>query len=327
MKSIIVVGAGKLGKRWIEYINEEENWEIKGVIDNSEKVRDQIREKYKVPVYEDIDEINEKIDACLIVTPPETHLQISKKAILKGMNILCEKPLTLNFNEIEEIIKIVEENKVIFLVNQNQRSIPHLKVIRDFIKDGKLGRISYILIYFSRFMRTYDWREQISQPVLFDMSIYHFDDLRYVLQKELKEVKFVHTFNPNYSFYKGDACVNVIMEFFEDINVNYYATWIGKGKQTDWTGEWIIEGEMGILYLKEGKVFYIDGKEDPLNPDKIEYLPIPKEEFKDSLLWTLDKFKKALDGKFDDEVMGLTLKENIKSLKILEECLKFLSRR
>jgi predicted dehydrogenase len=326
MKSIIVVGAGKLGKRWIDYILKEDGWEIKGIVEISDKIREEIKQKYhRIPLYKNIEEIEEKVDGCLIVTPPENHIEIAKKAILKGMNILCEKPLTLNFEEIEEIKEIVDKNNVIFLVNQNQRSINRLKVMREFVKSGKIGKISYVSIYFSRFMRTYDWREEISQPVLYDMSIHHFDDIRYVLQRELKEVKFCHSFNPPYSFYKGDANFIAIMEFEENITINYYATWTGNGKQTDWTGEWIIEGENGNLYLIDGNVFYAKRKEN-WNIG-IEYLYVPKEEFEDSLLWTLDKFKKAIEGKFDEEVIGITINENVKSLRILQECDRFLKRR
>lgn len=327
-KKIVVIGAGKLGKRWIDYIIEEKDWEISGIVEISENIKEELKkdEKYKtLPIYSDLDEINEKVDGCIIVTPPDSHLDIAKKAILKSINILCEKPLTLDFEEIPEILKMKNEKNVAFLVNQNQRSIPQLKVIKEFIKSGRLGKISYVSIYFSRIMRTYDWREKIEEPVLDDMSIHHFDDLRYVLEKEIKEVISFYSFNPSYSPYKGNTCVSTNM-IFDDIFVNYYATWMGKGIQTDWTGYWTIEGENGVLYLRDGKVFYVYGKEQPIEPDRIEYLNIPKEEFKDSLLWTLDKFKKAIEGNLDEETKGITIEENVKSLKILEECYKFLKR-
>ncbi|MCM8804326.1 MAG: Gfo/Idh/MocA family oxidoreductase [Candidatus Omnitrophica bacterium] len=328
-KKVIVIGAGKLGKRWIDYILEEEGWEICGIVETSEKVKEEIKQNKKIrgiPIYNDIDEVNENVDGCIISTPPESHLDIAKKAILKNINILCEKPLTFDFDKIDEILKLKNERDVVFLVNQNQRSIPQLKVLKEFIKSGRLGRICYISIYFSRIMRTYDWREEISQPVLIDMSIHHFDDIRYVIEKELGKVISCFTFNPEYSFYKGDSCVSISM-VFDNIFVDYYATWIGKGIQTDWTGYWTIEGENGVLYLKDCKVFFVYGKDTPLDSDKIEYLNIPKEEFKDSLLWTLDKFKKAIEKNMDEEVKGITIEENIKSLKILEESLKFLKRR
>lgn len=326
-RKIVVVGAGKLGRRWIDFILEEREWELRGIVEISEKIINDLKsnEKYRnIPFYSEIDEIKEEIDGVIIATPPQSHLEISKKAILKKINVLCEKPLTLNFDQISEIEKILDEKNVVFLVNQNQRSIPQLQVMRNFLREGRIGKISFISIYFSRIMKTDDWRNEISQPVLDDMSIHHFDDLRYVTGKELKEVKSCHTFNPPYSYFKGDASLCVNMVFEDDIFVNYYATWTGKGIQTDWTGYWIIEGENGVLYLKDGKVFYVYGKENPIEPDRIEYLNIPKEEFRDSLLWTLDKFKKAIEGEFDDEVRGITFKENIKSIKILEETYKFL---
>ncbi|MCM8772597.1 MAG: Gfo/Idh/MocA family oxidoreductase [Candidatus Omnitrophica bacterium] len=320
-KKVVIVGAGKLGRRWIDYIIEEKDWEIGGIVEVSEKVRKELRdnEKYRnFPIYSELNEIKEKIDGCIIVTPPDTHLKIAKEAISKNMNILCEKPLTLNFEEIPEILKLKNEKNVVFLVNQNQRSTPQLKVMREIIKSGRLGKISYVSIYFSRIMRTYDWREEIKEPVLDDMSIHHFDDLRYVLEKEIKKVISFYSFNPSYSPYKGNACVSINM-IFDDIFIDYYATWIGKGIQTDWTGYWTIEGENGVLYLRDGKVFYVYGKNSPVESDRIEYLNIPKEEFKDSLLWTLDKFKKAIEGNFDEEVKGITIEENIKSVKILQE--------
>ena len=47
-----------------------------------------------------------------IATPPQNHYEYVKEYILKGKNIFCEKPLTLDYTSAKKLIKLSKEKNV-----------------------------------------------------------------------------------------------------------------------------------------------------------------------------------------------------------------------
>lgn len=73
-------------------------------------------EKYGVEkVYDSIDEVftDENVDIIYITTPHNTHIQYIRKALENKKHVFCEKAITLNSGELEEAVKLAEENGVI----------------------------------------------------------------------------------------------------------------------------------------------------------------------------------------------------------------------
>ncbi len=57
---------------------------------------------------------DDKIDFAVIVTPNNLHYEIAKSFLEKGINVVCDKPLTLTIEEAEELVNLIE--KIIYLV-------------------------------------------------------------------------------------------------------------------------------------------------------------------------------------------------------------------
>ena len=74
-------------------------------------------EKYQVSkVYDDFHEMfhDPEVDVIYITTPHKTHIEFVREALANKKHVLCEKSITLNSRELEEAIKLAEENDVIF---------------------------------------------------------------------------------------------------------------------------------------------------------------------------------------------------------------------
>ena len=86
------------------------------------------------------------VDAVSIVTPAETHFTLVKEALLAGKHVLCEKPLTLNPKDGEELIKTARKvNRKLmtgytFIYNNGIRK---LKELYDL---GELGQLYYMTL-------------------------------------------------------------------------------------------------------------------------------------------------------------------------------------
>lgn len=91
--------------------------------------------------------------------------------------------------------------------------------------------------------------------------------------------------------------------------MNYSGSWVSKGKETPWDGEWEIYGEKGTVIWKEKIKFISEGKEE------VKIVDMEREERDYSLL----EFYRSIKEDREPETSG---KDNIKSLKMVFNSLK-----
>ncbi|MDB4679662.1 MAG: Gfo/Idh/MocA family oxidoreductase [Planctomycetaceae bacterium] len=103
--------------------------------------------------YTSIDELVEKesarpegdrVDFVSVATPNHTHFEIAKKAAEAGFNVICDKPMTFDLAQAEELLKVVEESGVVFAVSHNYTGYPLVRQVREMIQNGDLGEIQAI---------------------------------------------------------------------------------------------------------------------------------------------------------------------------------------
>jgi predicted dehydrogenase len=82
------------------------------------------------------------IDAVDICTPNNLHKEIALACAAAGKMILCEKPLSMNGPEGEEMVKAVEKAGVPNTVWYNYRKVPAVSLAKQLIEEGRLGKRS-----------------------------------------------------------------------------------------------------------------------------------------------------------------------------------------
>ncbi len=92
------------------------------------------------------------IDLIDIASPNDTHAEIAAAAAKAGKMILCEKPLSMDGEEGEDMVRAVEKAKVPNMVWYNYRRVPAVTLAKQLIDQGKLGRIFH---YRAKFLQ--DW--------------------------------------------------------------------------------------------------------------------------------------------------------------------------
>lgn len=83
----------------------------------------------------------EDIDAIDICTPNNLHKEIAVAAAEAGKMVLCEKPLAMNGREGERMVRAVEKAGVPNMVWYNYRRVPAVTLAKQFVDQGRLGRI------------------------------------------------------------------------------------------------------------------------------------------------------------------------------------------
>lgn len=99
------------------------------------------------------------IDAIDICTPNDSHAEIAMAAARAGKMVLCEKPLSLDGPQGEEMVRVIEEAKVPNTVWYNYRRVPAVTLAKEIIDSGKLGRVFH---YRANFLQ--DWTISADLP-------------------------------------------------------------------------------------------------------------------------------------------------------------------
>ncbi|MEZ6141200.1 MAG: Gfo/Idh/MocA family oxidoreductase [Zavarzinella sp.] len=86
----------------------------------------------------------DKVDFVSVATPNHTHFEISKTFIEAGFNVICDKPMTFDYSQAEELLAAVEKSNVVFAVTHNYTGYPMVRQAREMILNGELGEINAI---------------------------------------------------------------------------------------------------------------------------------------------------------------------------------------
>jgi len=92
----------------------------------------------------------ERPDFVDIITPPPTHLEMSKIAADLGVHVICQKPLAPTFEEARQIADYTNRAGVRFMVHENWRFQPWYREIKRLLDDGAIGDKIHIMSFRSR---------------------------------------------------------------------------------------------------------------------------------------------------------------------------------
>ena len=97
-------------------------------------------------VYDNYDELinDPKVEAIYISLPNNVHASIASRALLAGKAVLCEKPLTMNYQESEELVRVAKASNSLLVEAIWFRWHPRLIKACEQIKAGVIGEITQI---------------------------------------------------------------------------------------------------------------------------------------------------------------------------------------
>ncbi len=118
---------------------------IKTVLVSDRTNQEELKRRYGFDsVTVNLDEIlnDNEIAAAYIGTPNDLHFDQSKKLISHDKHILCEKPLTVNLSQANDLKKFLDnKDKVLFNLVFEYRLIPAISKMKEIVSEGKLGNI------------------------------------------------------------------------------------------------------------------------------------------------------------------------------------------
>ncbi len=102
-------------------------------------------------VYHSYEEMAEKealrpdgIDFVVVVTPNASHHAICKAFLQQGIHVVCDKPMTLGYDQAKELAELADTKGLLFCVTYTYTGYPVVKQIRQMIRNGEIGEIRFV---------------------------------------------------------------------------------------------------------------------------------------------------------------------------------------
>jgi predicted dehydrogenase len=244
---VVVVGAGAMGGEWIRMLARSPVARPVGVVDLDLALAAGTARAAglgEVAIGASVAEVAQRsgAEAVIDVTVPQAHRTVNEEALRAGLPVLCEKPLAPTVAEALRQVALADLTGELLMVSQSRRYFGSLAAFRGAV--GELGDLAAVHAQFFHEDHEPGFREQMAHPLLVDMSIHHFDQLRYVTGREPVAVR-CDSWNPRWSWYAGHAAATAEFELTGGARFSYAGSRCTPGLQTSFNAEWRVYGERG----------------------------------------------------------------------------------
>ena len=89
---------------------------------------------------------NDCVDVVSIMTPNDSHFPFAKAALDKGIDVICDKPMTNTLDEAKKLHTQVQESKLVFCLTHNYTGYPLVRQAKAMVDDGQLGAIRLVQV-------------------------------------------------------------------------------------------------------------------------------------------------------------------------------------
>jgi myo-inositol 2-dehydrogenase/D-chiro-inositol 1-dehydrogenase len=190
MLRVAVLGAGRIGKIHAANVAMNRNAKLVAVADPFGDAASSLADLLSCEASQDPIPLIERddVDAVVIGTPTDTHVNLMLHAVRLGKAVLCEKPIDLDIAKADEALHEIERLNDRVMLAFNRRFDPSAQQLRQTIDAGTIGEVRQVIIT-SRDPGLPS-REYLkhSGGIFRDMAIHDFDMARWLLGEEPAEV-------------------------------------------------------------------------------------------------------------------------------------------
>lgn len=330
-----IIGFGGMASNHFKQSRELDRIHIKGVFDiNPERM--EFAKSQGLVAYASRRELLEDpdIDIVLVATPNDLHREIAIEALRAGKNVLCEKPVTIESWELEDIMKVAKETGKVFTVDQNRRVNKDFVAMRRAVEQGLLGDV-YVIesrVEGSRGVPA-GWRISKEQGggMMLDWGVHLIDQIMYMY-----DAKVTNVFCKMYSIHYPDVDDNFRLTMTLDNGVTAHIE-VSTNNFIKHP-RWYVLGTEGTLQIDDwdsvGKIVRCKDREDtwsaeipkskagpsktmaPRSEDSVDIIPISApEDVVDNLNPTYWQLIDTLDGKCP---LKITPEQAFRVVKVME---------
>ena len=165
--------------------------ELSSCFSRSDEKRKAFQEEFGIPrAASTLDELlsDPEIDGVLVTTPNDTHKPVILECLAAGKAVYTDKPIAHTMEDAGVIARAAAEAGVVFAVGHSARRLGGSRVMKAWIEDGRLGKVSLAEANFSNErgleLTTDTWRyfaDKSPGGAMIQLGVHHADNLQYLL--------------------------------------------------------------------------------------------------------------------------------------------------
>ncbi len=191
-KNVTVIGFGGQGGWHANHAQNSDVVSLLGIYDTDEKKNELARQK-GIHAYSSLDEAisDPKCDIVVVATPNDVHRDIVVKSLLAGRHVICEKPVAMSVDALDEMLDAAKKSGKLFTVHQNRRWDVDFLAMKSIIEEGDIGEVIRIesRIHGSRGIPS-DWRchKQYGGGMMLDWGVHLIDQMLQLIPEKIKKI-------------------------------------------------------------------------------------------------------------------------------------------
>jgi predicted dehydrogenase len=246
------IGSGVIVHSILDNVKITDGIRLIAVYSRSEEKARSLATKYGAEkIYTDMDDFlaDEEINLIYIATPNLLHYEQTKKALLAGKNVICEKPFCTRADHAKELVALAKEKNLFLVEAVPTTFLPNFEVLKRELP--KIGNVKLVLSNYSQYSSRYDLLLKGEVPNIFnpeyaggslmDINFYNVYLNIALFGKPKKAVYY-----PNIYGSLTDTSGIMIMQYDGFVSSSAGA------KDTWGVNSFQIEGEKGYIYIKDG---------------------------------------------------------------------------
>ena len=192
-----IVGCGHIAKRHAKHIINHTEGELIAAFDSDEQALTLFSETFKCETSSNFSELlsSYNINCLVVCTPSGTHSTLVISALKAGLNVLVEKPMSINYEDAVNMVKLSQESKGDLYVVKQNRFNPPVVALKKLMDEGVLGKLYQVNVtcFWNRNERYYNssnWKgtKALDGGILYN-QFSHFIDVLFHLCGGIKEAK------------------------------------------------------------------------------------------------------------------------------------------
>jgi len=190
MIRIALFGAGRIGRMHAALLATHPDVELQVVYDVAPAAARDVADQYDAKTVSSVADAlsDDKLDAVLIASSTDTHVDLIQQAAQAGKAVLCEKPIDLDIQRVEQCRQILRQHQVPVQIGFNRRFDPGHRALRDAVAKEELGQLEALIISSRDPAPPPLDYIKVSGGLFRDMMIHDFDLARFILGEEPTEI-------------------------------------------------------------------------------------------------------------------------------------------
>lgn len=231
---------------------------------NGEKAREYAMAHNVPNWYDDADKLlaDPEVNTVYIATPPDAHLELTRKAAAAGKPVYVEKPMARTHRECMEMIEVCKQAGVPLFVAYYRRMLPNYRKIMELVENDTIGEVRHVQIRLNKAVNPDvdtdpgNWRvdpDQAGGGYFYDLASHQLDFLDYLLGSIVE----TRGFSANQAgLYKAEDIVTGSFRF--ESGVLGTGSWCFTSGRRSEVDEIVITGSRGEISYPTFEGYHVD---------------------------------------------------------------------